>query len=199
MDFYYEDLDFDYKMKLIKRFGSKLVFIVNDLVILYVKYYDFNNVIKEGKLVCNRLIVDKLISIFKTLYENKYQIDKIKLSDEYDFDDFKSMADNNSSCFNYRKIKNTDTYSKHAFGLAVDINTVYNPYVVENEDGTKEVYPESSILYLDRSKDFEHKIDRKDLCYKLFKENGFDWGGDWSIPDYQHFEFNKEILNKTNF
>jgi hypothetical protein len=122
---------------------------------------------------------------------NEYHIEKIKLIDEYNGDDTASMLDNNTSCFNYRVVDGTTNLSKHALGCAIDINPFYNPYVVFNKDGSGETYisPKGSEIYADRSADFPYKIDENDLCYKLFKEHGFTWGGDWnSCKDYQHFQ-----------
>jgi len=71
--------------------------------------------------------------------------------------------------------------------LAIDINPRYNPYVVDEK-----IRPENATDYADRTLDFEHKIDEQDLCYQLFKEKGYTWGGNWiNTKDYQHFQ--KEI------
>ena len=94
------------------------------------------------------------------------------------------MAADNTSCFNYRPKTGMRELSKHALGLAVDINPLENPYVRSSR-----VCPAAGATYADRTKDFPHKIDRNDLCYKLFRERGFTWGGAWrSVQDYQHFE-----------
>lgn len=162
-----------------------------DLSYLSVLYYDFNGEVQSGELICNKGIADDLAQIFYELYLNEYQIEKIKLVDEYNADDTASITDNNTSCFNYRLIDGTTTLSKHALGCAIDINPFYNPYIVFNKDGSGETYisPPGSEIYADRSKDFPYKIDENDLCYKLFKAHGFTWGGDWnSCKDYQHFQ-----------
>ena len=97
------------------------------------------------------------------------------------------MSDNNSSAFNFRYISYSTKLSKHALGLAVDINTLYNPYV-KYVDGRRNVEPANAEKYTDRSIEFPHKIDHDDLCYKVFAEHGFEWGGDWEhAKDYQHF------------
>lgn len=128
--------------------------------------------------------------IFEKLYEADYPIEKIRLVDEYDADDEASMSDNNSSAFNFRFISHTTKISKHGLGMAVDINTLYNPYV-KTVDGKRSVEPANASDYVDRSADFPYKIDHDDLCYRLFKEHGFSWGGDWQhSKDYQHFEKN---------
>lgn len=184
-----EELDISYKSTLKSRFNNEEAHnIIENLKLVNVIYYDFNNNIKEGKLVCNKIIAEDLLDIFTNLYINKYQIEKIKLIDDYEFDDAKSMADNNSSCFNYRKLFYTDELSKHAYGLAVDINPLYNPYIVLNNDNEVVIYPENGKIYANRKLDFEHKIDENDLCCKLFKSHGFIWGGDWEYQDYQHFD-----------
>ena len=163
------------------------------------KDYDFNGEVQTGELICNRKIADDLVEIFYELYLNEY-LEKMKLIDEYNGDDTASMADNNTSCFNYRVVDGTSSLSKHALGCAIDINPFYNPYIVygRNEDGSDYISPAGSEIYADRTKNFAYKIDENDLCYKLFKEHGFTWGGDWnSCKDYQHFQ--KVVSNSTTF
>ncbi len=162
-----------------------------DLYYMQVLYYDFHGEVQTGELICNRGLAQDFAEIFYELYLNEYQIEKIRLIDEYAGDDTASMADNNTSCFNYRVVDGSTSLSKHAMGCAIDINPYYNPYVVFNKDGSGETYisPPGSEIYADRSKNFPYKIDENDLCYKLFKEHGFTWGGNWnSCKDYQHFQ-----------
>ena len=155
---------------------------------IHVLHVGFDNQVHEGELVVNKDIADDVLEIFKELYESGYQIEKVRLVDEYDADDEASMSDNNSSAFNFRFISHTTKISKHGMGMAVDINTLYNPYV-KTVDGELSIEPANAADYVDRSKDFLHKIDHDDLCYKLFTEHGFEWGGDWThSKDYQHFE-----------
>ena len=163
----------------------------DDLRYLKVLYYDFDGNIKEGELICNVFIAEDLKEIFYELYCNQYPIESIRLIDDYDGDDTASMEANNTSCFNYRVVDGTTSLSKHALGCAIDINPFYNPYVVFDKTGNGQDYisPKGSEIYADRSKDFAYKIDEQDLCYRLFKEHGFTWGGNWnSCKDYQHFQ-----------
>jgi hypothetical protein len=75
------------------------------------------------------------------------------------------------------------------WGMAIDINTLYNPYIKTLDDGTLLIQPATAKAYCDRSRDFPYKIDHEDLCFRLFTEAGFEWGGDWTTrKDYQHFE-----------
>ena len=109
----------------------------------------------------------------------------------YDGDDERQMRANNTSCFNYRIVSDTKHLSKHAYGLAIDVNPLYNPYVrYSKKDGHRIVEPATGVPYADRKKDFRYKITIDDLCYKLFIKHGFTWGGAWrSMKDYQHFEY----------
>lgn len=159
-----------------------------DLAYVHVLHYDFQAQVQEGELICNQTIAQDLVDIFYELYESQYPIEKIRLIDEYDADDEASMADNNTSCFNYRTVPGRTTLSNHSYGCAIDINPLYNPYV-RTSGGKELISPDNAVPYADRSADFPHKIDKNDLCYRIFIEHGFRWGGAWnSSKDYQHFE-----------
>ena len=155
-----------------------------DLRYLRLSYVDFDGKEKVGEMICNKAIADDLVAIFRELYEARYPIRSIRLIDDFNGDDEASMAADNTSCFNYRKKTGMRELSKHARGLAVDINPFENPYVRPSR-----VRPTGASAYADRAKDFPHKIDKNDLCYRLFRAHGFSWGGTWrSVKDYQHFE-----------
>lgn len=154
-----------------------------------VLYNDFDGNVQTGELICNEQIAQDLLEIFYELYNSGYQIESIKLIDEYKGDDTASMLANNTSCFNYRVVEGSNKLSKHAYGLAIDLNPFYNPYITYNKDGSQNISPEGSEAYADRDASFPYKIDENDLAYKLFTEHGFKWGGNWnSVKDYQHFE-----------
>lgn len=162
----------------------------DDLCYLSILYKDFDGNICKGQLVCNELIARDLTEIFSDLFENDYRFENIKLIDEYGADDVLSMSDNNTSCFCYRVVDGTKKMSDHAYGMAIDINPFYNPYVVFKSGEDDYISPPGSEIYADRSENNPnpYRIDKNDLAYKLFKEHGFKWGGDWnSMKDYQHF------------
>ncbi|MBQ2026950.1 MAG: M15 family metallopeptidase [Alistipes sp.] len=162
---------------------------LTDLCYLKILHYDIAGNIRIGEMICNKMIANDLISIFRELYKAKYPIERMILIDEYNANDEVSMSNNNSSSFNYRMITGGGKLSKHALGLAVDINPLYNPYVKILPNGQLHVEPHNAQLYVDRRTDFDYKIDSSDLCYKLFTQYGFEWGGDWETrKDYQHFE-----------
>lgn len=160
----------------------------SELRYLTIMHYNGEGKPQRGELVCNKSIAQDLLDIFKELYKARYRIGSVRLIDEYDANDERSMEANNTSCFNFRYMTGSTTrISKHGLGLAIDINPLYNPYVKGNL-----VSPKASRKYaFNRAsrKDIPQKIDRNDLCYKLFIKHGFKWGGAWkSLQDYQHFE-----------
>ena len=162
-----------------------------DLRYLKLSYKDIDGNTHEGEMVCNKKIADIVTDIFRQLYEADYPIEKMVLIDEYAGDDNASMSDNNTSCFNYRVVEGTTNLSKHAMGLAIDLNPRYNPYV-HKVNGAEAISPENGTQYADRSADFPYKIDKEDLAYRLFTQAGFTWGGSWkSVKDYQHFQYDK--------
>ena len=156
---------------------------LDDLSYLRLKYYDFEHNVQSGEMIVDRKLEREVLEIFSELFDNGYEIEKIRLADYYDGNDDRIMADNNSSSFNYRVVDGTDTVSMHGYGRAIDINPRINPYIV----GEK-VMPSNGVQYCDRKLAFAHKIDHNDLCYKVFASHGWKWGGDWvNTKDYQHF------------
>lgn len=161
----------------------------DDLRYLRLLYCGFDGETHVGEMITNAAIADEVLEIFRELYENDYPIEKMLLIDEYGGDDDLAVADNNTSCFNYRVVAGSKKLSRHALGLAIDINPFYNPYVTY-PDGVKHSSPPGSEPYADRSVDFPYKIGGKDdLCLQLFDAHGYTWGGRWkSVQDYQHFQ-----------
>lgn len=159
---------------------------MEELRYLRILHVGFDGQTHIGELLVNQSIAEDVLEIMAELYENGYEIEKMVLVDNYGADDEQSMADNNTSAFNYREIAGSSKLSRHSLGLAIDINPLYNPCV--KNSGTS-ISPQNAVGYADRSQQFAHKIDENDLCYKLFTEHGFTWGGNWnSLKDYQHFE-----------
>lgn len=143
-----------------------------------------------GEIVCNQSIANDLLDIFRKLYEAGYKIERITLIDDYNADDETSMRANNTSCFNFRVVSGTTKLSKHSQGLAIDINPLYNPYIHLNNG---KVEPANGKPYA-TNRTANRKvpvpfINTSDLCYRLFIQHGFRWGGAWrTVKDYQHFE-----------
>lgn len=161
---------------------------MQELRYLRVLHMGFDGQTHIGELLVHESIAEDILEIMAALYENQYPIEKMLLVDEYGADDEVSMQENNTSAFNYREIAGTSRLSQHSLGLAIDINPKFNPYVKE-KDGELTISPANAEDYVDRTQEFEYKIDENDLCYQLFTAHGFTWGGSWnSVKDYQHFE-----------
>jgi len=186
--FYSEEISDEVFMRMEgKSFNSDCTTKRSDLLYIRVLHTDFEGNTRVGEIVANKNIAQDFVDIFYDLYLAKYPIEKIVLIDEYDADDNLSMADNNTSCFNFRRVAGTNSLSKHALGLAIDINPLYNPWIYER-DGVTIIDPPGAEPYVDRQVDCPYIIDHDDLCYQLFNQHGFKWGGDWSnSKDYQHF------------
>lgn len=164
---------------------------LNDLRYLEITHYNFDLEPTYGELICHERVAEEIIEIFKILYEAKYPIEKVKLVDYYNADDDLSMLDNNTHMFNYRVIAGSNTLSNHAYGLAIDINPMQNPYV-----RGQIVSPLGADQYLDREIEALGMIYKNDVLYNTFISHGWKWGGDWnSLKDYQHFE---KIINGVN-
>lgn len=163
-----------------------------DLRYIKLLYRDFNGQTRIGELMVNYLVEDDILYIFEELYKASYPFNLIVLVDDFYADDDLSIAHNNTSAFNYRNITGGSTPSNHAYGTAIDINPYNNPYIIYDADGSPSLLDEGAEAYLDRYAEdaYErHMINYSDLCYQLFTERGWQWGGDWSNPvDYQHFE-----------
>ena len=156
----------------------------DDLRYIGLLYYDFEGNVKTGELIVHKKLADETMQIFYELYQAKYPFTSVRLVDDYGADDRLSTEANNASAFNYRSVAGSKKLSLHSYGMAIDINPKFNPYVKKGV-----VSPKNGAEYADRSKDFPGKIDRDDLCCKLFTKHGWKWGGSWkTVKDYQHFE-----------
>lgn len=174
-----------------KSFAKGCTIPMEELRYLILPHFDGKGHVRIGEMICHESIAADLIDIFSQLFVLRYHIESMRLIDDFDANDERSMEANNSSAFCYRVIAGSKKLSTHARGLAVDINPLYNPYVKQKPDRLI-VSPEAGRPYADRSRtDIPMKIDADDPAVTLFKAHGFEWGGDWTtLKDYQHFEKN---------
>ena len=188
-DFYQQEITDDIFSRIEgKSFNANCTTSLEDLRYLRVLHYNKDREVQEGELICHKDIAEDLLAIFQELYKAAYPIERMVLIDEYDADDEASMRANNTSAFNFRPASGMIRLSSHSTGMAIDINPLYNPLVKES-GGRTLFYPSNAEAYIDRTRYFPYKIEKGDLCVRLFKKYGFSWGGDWrSSKDYQHFE-----------
>jgi peptidoglycan L-alanyl-D-glutamate endopeptidase CwlK len=154
--------------------------ILENLELINVYYYGFDNRLHKGQLVVHKKVVQDIEEIFKFIQESRFPINKVVPISAYDWSDENSTKDNNTSAFNYRFISGTRVISKHAYGLAIDINPLLNPYI---KNGTS--IPAGSIYDTTKA----GTISSGSQLVQEFKSRGWKWGGDWkNLKDYQHFE-----------
>ena len=153
-----------------------------NLTLINVFYYGFDEKLHHGQLVVRKEVAEDVKEIFEIIRQIHFPIEKVVPICEYKWSDEKSMQDNNSSGFNYRFISGSKILSKHASGLAIDINPKQNPYI---KNGT--TTPTGSIY----EPEAKGTITADSRIIEEFKKRSWTWGGDWkSLKDYQHFQKN---------
>ncbi|HYB36254.1 MAG TPA: M15 family metallopeptidase [Mycobacterium sp.] len=151
-----------------------------------VDHIGFDGQPHRGELIVHEELVSQVITAFEQLYRLRYPIEKVRTVDQYPAAaDELSMEDNNTSAFNCRDIPGTGQWSQHAYGRAIDLNPLLNPYV----DGSGAFQPKNAAAYLDRSRTDPGLLHSGDPAVRVFTDRGWRWGGYWRSPiDYQHFE-----------
>jgi len=152
---------------------------------LRVTYWGFDRRAHTGALIVNARAVSPLTRVFARLYSARFPLRRLRPIDAYGGSDERSLAANNTAAFNcrYAVTAGPKRWSVHAYGLAIDVNPVENPYL---EGGR--VHPRAGRAYLDRSRYRPGMAVRGGLLLEAFASVGWQWGGRWSgSPDYQHF------------
>jgi hypothetical protein len=151
-----------------------------------VNYLGFDGQTHRGDLIVHRDVVADVIAIFGQLYELGYPIAKMRnVADYPGAEDELSMEDNNTSAFNCRPLPGSTEPSMHAYGRAIDVNPLVNPYI----DGEGNIEPTTAGPYLDRNRTEPGMLHAGDPAVRAFTDRDWRWGGDWRTPkDYQHFE-----------
>jgi hypothetical protein len=153
---------------------------IEQQTLISVEYFSFDNKFHLGQLVVNKSLSDEILAIFSEIKRMKFPIEKVIPISFYNWDDEISMQNNNSSCFNFRLIKGTNRLSKHAFGKAIDINPMQNPFVKQNS-----IEPKNAVYEISQ----KGTILENSPIIRIFSDFGWEWGGNWTnSKDYQHFE-----------
>jgi hypothetical protein len=155
------------------------------LAVIRLSYWDFDGRPRTGTLIAHRDVADGLVTVFRALYRERFPIRRLEPVDVYDGSDDASMAADNTSAFNCRRAvaAGSPAWSEHAYGRAIDVNPVENPYVFD-----RRVLPPGGSDYLDRTNRRPGMAVTGGILVTAFAEAGWKWGGDRrSNPDYQHF------------
>jgi len=152
-----------------------------------VLYYSFDGKIHKGQVVIEKRLVKDIKKVFNAALENKFPVKSaIPISSDVFFtngkwnEDNQSMMSNNSAGFNYRKVTGGNYLSNHAYGFAIDINPVQNPYIKADV-----VLPPGAVYDINAPGTLTEDL----AIVKTFKRLGWKWGGNYKdLKDYQHFE-----------
>jgi hypothetical protein len=148
-------------------------------------YWGFDGRRRTGALVANEDAVSDLVRVFARLYAARFPIRRLRPIDAYRGNDERSLQADNTAAFNCRYVigPGPQRWSVHAYGEAIDVNPVENPYL---ESGR--VHPRAGRAYLDRGRVRPGMAVRGGLLVRAFAAVGWQWGGRWTgSPDYQHF------------
>jgi hypothetical protein len=156
-----------------------------DLRLLTVTHWGFDGRPRRGRLVVHRDAARPILGAMRSLYRARFPIRRMRLVDAYGADDRRSMAADNTSAFNCRFVAGSPgVWSEHAYGQAIDVNPIENPYVT----ASGYVSPPAGAPYARRSRHARGMIHRRGPVVRAFAAAGWEWGGNWSWPkDYQHF------------
>jgi hypothetical protein len=158
-------------------------------------YVGFDGAIRsDGELVVLDVVADRVLGIFVTLRGLKFPIAGARLMNRYDGDDDASMADNNTSAFNVRPVAGSRSMSLHAYGVAIDLNPIQNPYITRSASGPS-ASPPAAADYVSRKKP---RSGMAESVVDVFAEHGFvQWGGYWKATlDYQHFQLGRSLAGR---
>jgi len=156
---------------------------LRELRVLHVTIWGFDRVAHRGEVVVHRRWATELAHVFRRIYRARFPIRRMRPVDRYGADDQRSMRADNTSAFNCRFVAGTTRWSQHAYGRAIDLDPVENPYVSGDH-----VSPRAGRRFADRSLDRRGMVHRRDVVWRAFRRIGWGWGGSWSgVRDYQHF------------
>ncbi len=158
----------------------------DELRAVSLRYWSFDGKVHDGVIVLNQDIVRRARAVFAAMYQRKFPLRSVIPVHRFpNASDDASMAADNTSAFNCRRAvaSGPPAWSRHAYGEAIDVNPVENPYFF----GAR-VLPPSGAKYRNRSRPHPGMIRKGDPIYTTFMAAGFHWGGAFSNPDYQHFE-----------
>ena len=169
---------------------------LDDLAAVQVLHFDLKGEKQPGYIVIHKKLAESTLKIFEDLISIQFPIHQVKGMEHFDGSDIEAMNANNSSGFNGRKVLGTDNWSSHAYGAAIDINPLQNPYVIfDHDQSTASIYPKGGSHFLNRGIPAKGMVEP---IVDIFKAYGFsEWGGNWSSPlDYHHFQIPWEKIHK---
>ena len=155
---------------------------LRDLRLLTLSHWGFDGKLRRGRLIVHEDVARPLVGVFRELHSNRFPIRRLVPVDAYGASDFRSIEVDNTSAFNCRYVEGTSRWSEHAYGRAIDVNPIENPYVSGGRTSHR-----ASVPYLDRSRRRPGMAYEGGALVRAFDAIGWGWGGRWtSVQDYQH-------------
>jgi hypothetical protein len=160
---------------------------LGDLRLVSLAYIGFDGRAHRGRLIVNRDATGAIVGAFRTLYDARFPIRRMVPVDAYGGDDFRSIEADNTSSFNCRPATGSSHWSNHAYGRAIDVNPIENPYISGGKTSHR-----ASVTYLDRARVRPGMAVSGGALVRAFAGQGWGWGGSWSgsTQDTQHFSYN---------
>jgi hypothetical protein len=156
---------------------------IKELRLLTLSHWGFDRRVHQGQLVVAREHAKAVLQAMRAIFVSRFPIRRMRLVEAYGSNDDRSMAADNTSAFNCRLVENSDSWSEHAYGRAIDINPLENPSILGSD-----VSPPAGDAFRDRSRWKRGMIHGGDVVVRAFARIGWRWGGYWHSPkDYQHF------------
>ena len=156
---------------------------LRDLRLLTLSYWGFDGRWHTGRLIVHRDVARELVAVFRDLHDARFPIRRMVPVDVYGGSDFRSIEADNTSAFNCRYVDGTTRWSEHAYGRAIDVNPIENPYV--SGGSTSHI---ASRPYVARTPRRPGMAFEGGALVRAFDRVGWGWGGRWtSVKDYQHF------------
>jgi hypothetical protein len=157
---------------------------LRDLRVMTASHWGFDGRVHTGRLIVHRDVARDVVTVFRRLFVARFPIRRIVPVDAYGASDFRSIEADNTSAFNCRYVDGTTRWSEHAYGRAIDLNPIENPYVTSA--GTTS--HRASRAYLRRTPYRPGMAVEGGVLVRAFDAVGWSWGGRWSgVKDYQHF------------
>ena len=161
---------------------------LTDLRYLRMTYVGFDGNAHVGELAIHRDYARRVATVFERLYDARWPIRRMRLVDDYAGSDTRSMAADNTSGFNCRRVAGSRAWSAHAYGAAVDINPVQNPDLTRPVGGPPSRTPLRGRRPVRQCAPRPRRDHGRRAVVRAFARIGWEWGGAWSSgPDYQHF------------
>jgi hypothetical protein len=156
---------------------------LRNLRALTLSHWGFDGSMRTGRLVVHEDVARDVLGVFRRLYAAEFPIRQMAPVDAYGASDFRSIEADNTSAFNCRYVDGTTRWSEHAYGRAIDVNPIENPYVSGGRTSHR-----ASTRYVDRSQRRPGMAYEGRVLVRAFDAIGWGWGGRWtSVKDYQHF------------